>query len=248
METISSRKNPIIVHMKKLGASADYRREHREFLCDGAKLFEEAVKWGVQITAILISGEMCPPDVPNAKIIKVPEDILDAVSPLKSAQSLLFSCRVPAADEEKPIGDKHILLEGIQDPGNMGAIIRSANAFNMDSVMLLGNCADPYNPKAVRAAMGAIFRQRIIRIDYDGLAALKAKGLKLYAADLGKPSIDLRGADLANCVVCIGSEGQGISEKLIAIGAERLKIPMNPACESLNAAAAAAVIMWEMNS
>lgn len=246
METITSRKNPLIIHMKKLGADAGYRRECGEFLCDGAKLLEEALKWGVHITAVLISGEAMPAEVPGVRIARVTGDILDTVSPLVNAQGLLFSCRMPEPARDKVTGGCHILLESVQDPGNIGAVIRTANAFSLDSVILLGGCADPYNPKAVRAAMGAIFRQRVIRMDYEGLSALKEEGMRLYAADLGEPSLDVRDVSFRDCIVCIGNEGRGISGGLAALCGDRIKIPMNPACESLNAAAAAAVIIWEM--
>lgn len=259
MEEIKSRKNPLIVHLKKLGAEADYRRERGEFLCDGAKLLREAKNSGADIKVVLTS-EGLPEALPeNVAVFSVSRDIIDAVSPLKNPQGVLFSCAIPSArglawpsnkDAEAPADGpsaaSHIIvLEGVQDPGNVGTVIRTADAFGIDAVVLTGSSADPYNPKTVRATMGAIFRQRLIVAGLDGVAALKLNGYRLLGAALGEGSRDIREASLQNAAVAIGSEGHGLSDEMLALCDEKLIIPMSPASESLNAAVAAAVVMWE---
>ena len=247
MHEITSRKNKLIVHLKKLGADGDYRREAGEFLCDGEKLLREAVVSGADIKAVLTSGEK-PDGLPiTIPVYHARQEIIDSVSPLKSPQTILFSCVMPVGPGNAPIEDKPILiLEGVQDPGNVGTILRTASAFGIACVALTGGCADPYNPKTVRATMGAIFRQRIVLLDEGGVAALKSKGYRVYGAALGKDSRDIREVSLRNAAVAIGSEGHGLSDVLLALCDEKLVIPMAPDSESLNAAVAAGIVMWEM--
>lgn len=244
-EPISSRKNEKIVRMRKLGASRAARREFGEFLCDGEKLLDEALKNGADIRMILTAGELETEIPENVPVYHVPMGVIEAVSPLKNPQSVIFSCAIPKKVGELRRG-RHIILENMQDPGNVGMIMRTANAFMMVDVILVGACADPYNPKAVRASMGAVFRQRVMEAGYDDLEKLRRSGTRLYGAALAENSVDLRKVDLKNAAVVIGSEGQGLSDKMLSICDGRVIIPMNPVCESLNAGVAAAVIMWEM--
>ncbi len=140
-----------------------------------------------------------------------------------------------------------IVLENVQDPGNVGTVIRTANALHIDAVILTGSCADLYQPKTVRATMGAIFRQKVLRVERDYLGGfLRDQQLPLYGAALSEDARDLRGLSLKNAAVAIGSEGQGLSEELLRLCDGQLIIPMNPDSESLNAAVAASIVMWEM--
>ena len=243
-ERLTSRKNPLIAHLRRLGADRAYRHESGEFLCDGEKLLNEALRWGAEITAVLWSGEPalsvdCPAQYTADKAL------LDYVSPLKSAASVLFSVRMKTWDDAEP--GKTLVLETIQDPGNLGTILRTANALGIDTVVLTGACADVYNPKTIRAGMGAVFRQRWLELDRAAMKAyLDAHGLRLYGAALSERSADLRSVDLRSAAVAVGSEGQGLSAELLSMCAGELIIPMNAQCESLNAAVAAAIIMWEL--
>ncbi len=245
MIEIKSRKNPIIVHLKKLGADSNYRRDTGEFLCDGEKLLTEAVLNGAAITAVLCSGKT-PDGLPGTvPVYTVPKDIIESVSPLKSPQDVLFSCRMPDSSGSLAADGFHIILEAIQDPGNVGTILRTAGAFNVRSVILTGGCADPYNPKTIRATMGAIFRQPVVHAVLDDLRTLKNAGLKIYGAALSDESRDIRDISFQNAAVAIGSEGRGLSPELLDLCNEKIIIPMSPKCESLNAAVAAAIVMWE---
>ena len=245
MERLTSRKNPLITHLRRLGADRAYRRECGEFLCDGEKLLNEALRWNADITAVLWNGE--PGDVPGCPTqARVDKALLDYVSPLRSSASVLFSARCREWDAEKP--GKTLVLETIQDPGNLGTILRTANALRINTVILTGDCADVYNPKTVRAGMGAVFRQRFLEMELPRLSAyLRDNGLRLIGAALSEQSEDLRSVDLNAGAIAIGSEGRGLSERLLEMCDGQLIIPMNPQCESLNAAVAAAIIMWEMS-
>ena len=204
METITSRKNEKIVHLRRLGSDRKYRYEQRQFICDGEKLLLEAVSHGARVLTVLTS-EKTLPDIPGAEVFSVSRDMIDYVSPLKTAQSVLFSCQMPEGG--KTITGGSVILENIQDPGNVGTMIRTANAFGIKSVMLLGDCADVYNPKTVRASMGAVFRQSICRIDYDDIETLRAQGVKIYGAALGDDCMPIDSVELDNCAAAIGNEG-----------------------------------------
>ncbi len=245
LKRLTSRKNPVIVHLRKLGTDRAYREERGEFLCDGEKLLREALTWNAEITAVVWCGEPQIQAHCDAQYA-ADRDLMDYVSPLKNAASVLFSVRMKQWDASAVPG-RTLVLETIQDPGNLGTILRTANALGIDTVILTGACADVYNPKTIRAGMGAVFRQRWLSMDADALRQyLDQNGLYLCGAALSEESADIRKIDLTNAAVAIGSEGKGLSEKMLSLCDKQLIIPMRPQCESLNAAVAAAIVMWEL--
>lgn len=244
MVDITSRKNEKAVHMKKLGSSKEYRRISREFLCDGIKLLEEAIKSGADIRQVFLCGDIQIEIPKGVKVFSVTREVIEAVSPLKTPQPVVFSVGMAQKDLQGDI-KKSIILENIQDPGNVGTVIRTANAFGIKDVILTGACADPWSPKAVRATMGAAFRQRIREMTLDEIACA-GKEVPIYGAALSQKARDVREIDLSECAVAIGSEGRGLTRELLSICSGELIIPMRPECESLNAAAAASIIMWKM--
>ena len=244
METLTSRQNRIISHIRRLGTDRSYRRSEGEFVCDGEKLLDEAIRWGAEITCVLWAMEPTA-DVPCTAQYRVSKELLDYASPLKTAAGVLFTVRIRPWPEQAP--GRTLVLETIQDPGNLGTILRTADALGIDSVLLTGECADVCNPKCVRATMGAVFRQPVYEISREALPAfLETNGLRLYGAALSDRAADVRSVDLRNTAVAIGSEGQGLSPELLSMCSGELIIPMRARCESLNAAVAAAIVMWEL--
>lgn len=247
IEHISSRKNQYIAHVRALAADGAYRREQRQFLCDGLKTLREAIQYGAEIVSVMwkeSAGEI--DGLCGAKEYAAAVELFDYASPMKNSPGPLFSVRMRAPGGS---GFKNaIVLEGVQDPGNVGTVIRTANAFDIDAVILTGSCADLYNPKTVRATMGAIFRQRVVELPLDSLTAvLEENGLPLYGAALSDGAVDFRSVRLSDAAVAVGSEGRGLSAELLSMCAGQVIIPMNPDSESLNAGVAASVIMWEMS-
>ena len=144
------------------------------------------------------------------------------------------------------LAGRYVVLDGVQDPGNVGAVLRTADAFGCTGALLLPGCADPYGPKTLRAAMGAVFRLPLYAVGLEDLPRLLADaGLPLYGTALRHDTVDVRQRDLRRCALVIGSEGRGVSAEVLALCRETLRIPMSSHCESLNAAAAAAVLLWE---
>lgn len=246
MEKLTSRKNETVRRVRLLGADRDARREAGEFVCDGAKLLHEAVKHGAEISTVLWPEDKPPAmEASGAAQYAMPRELLDYVSPLKNAADVVFTAKMKRWEPAPP--GRALVLETIQDPGNLGTILRTANALNVDTVILTGDCADVYNPKTVRATMGAVFRQRFYEMGRDELRAyLTAHHVKLYGAALTPAAADLRTLDLKNAAVAVGSEGRGLSGELLSLCDGQLIIPMNENCESLNAGAAAAIILWEL--
>ena len=248
MEIITSRTNSLCTHLRKLGTSASYRRQSGEFLCDSPKLLEEAIKAGVEITATVSAEGVSVPTIPGARQIEVPREVLESLCDTKTPQGVLFLCRLPETKApEKLEGSRYLVLDGVQDPGNVGTIWRTADALGADGVILVHGCADPFSPKTVRSTMGACFRLPVYEVEEEQLPVLlKNSGLPLYATALREDTVDVKTADLSRSAVVIGSEGRGVSETLLAMSRQTLKIPMRARCESLNAAAAATVVLWEM--
>lgn len=247
MERITSRSNALIGHIKKLIKDRSYRRECREFVCDGVKMLEEAVKWGAEITTVLFSEGMRL-DLPSGgRMVEVPADLMASVSPMKAPQGVLFICRMKElAPPQKLTGQTYLLLDGLQDVGNVGTIWRSASAFGADGLLLTGQCADPYNWKTVRATMGAVFRLPVWELTYQEVKALcKSSALPLWGTALREDTVDLRATKDSACIIAVGSEGKGLSDELLSLCDQTVKIPMEASCESLNAAMAATVVLWE---
>jgi len=246
MDRITSRKNAFITHLRALGTDGAYRAAAGEYLCDGYKLLDEAVKSGAAITSVLWKEGGAEGSVACDRQYSAPQELFDYASPMKNSPGPLFSVRRGDCD---PGGPAHsaIVLENVQDPGNVGTVLRTAAAFSIDAVVLLGDCADCFSPKTVRATMGAIFRQRVLTLSREELAAwLKEQGLKLYGAALSERATDVRKVDITQSAVAVGSEGRGLSRELLELCGGEIIIPMDARSESLNAAVAASVLMWEM--
>lgn len=248
METITSRQNPLCTHLRKLAASGAYRRRCGEFLCDSPKLLEEALAHGGAVHTVVCTAEAAlPPLPPGVRLVCLPGDVMQSVSPTQTPQGVLAVCAL--SEQLLPPrleGRRYLLLDGVQDPGNVGAVLRSADAFGADGVLLVNACADLYHPKTVRATMGAVFRCPVWQCEASALGPLlKDSGLPLYGAALRRDTVDARSVDYRRACIAIGSEGKGLSAALLALCDCTVKIPMRAHCESLNAAMAASVLLWE---
>lgn len=250
MEIVTSRKNPLVRHLRQLAASRAYRESCGEYLCDGTKLLDEALRWRAPLVTAVFSEGSAPASLPEGvRCVCVPDELMRYISPMEAPQGALFTVRLPRAPLPDRLPEGHwLVLDGVQDPGNVGTILRTADAFGCGGVFLLGACADAFNPKTARASMGAVFRIPVYACPLDELCALLGRsGIPLYGTALRDDTVDVRGVPLARAAVAIGSEGRGLSGEVLARCEKTLKIPMQPRCESLNAAVAAAVVLWEMS-
>ena len=244
-QRITSRKNPFLQQVKKLLSSKKAREEAGLFVSDGTKLLAEAVKWYPGLDTVILSDGVEAQVPEHVRVIRVPGDVMESLSPMQSPQGALFLCRLPEKKifEPKP---GMLLLDGIQDPGNLGTILRTADALEIP-VALLEGCADPYSHKVVRSSMGAVLRTDVVQSTWaEAKAACADAGIPIGVTALSDRAKDLRYAELKSMAVVIGSEGQGVRKEILESAGAELIIPMNPRCESLNAAVAATIVMWQM--
>ena len=244
-ERITSRKNPLLQQVKKLLSSRKAREEAGLFAADGTKLLQEAVRYFPGLHTVILSDGV-QTDVPDhVRQIRVPGDVMESISPMSSPQGALFLCALPEREAFQPKPGM-LLLDGIQDPGNLGTMLRTADALNIP-VALLEGCADPYSHKVVRSSMGAVFRTGVVQTTWaEAKAACGAAGIPVAVTALSDRAKDIRRADIKGMAVVIGSEGQGVRREILESADAELIIPMNPHCESLNAAVAATIVMWQM--
>ncbi len=247
MSVLTSRQNPLCAHLRKLARQGRYRKESGEYLADGRKLWEEAVKWGAPIRRVVTTPDIHL-DVPaGVEHTVVATELMTYLSPMESPQGILFTLALPPKTDIALTGTRYLVLDGLQDPGNVGTIWRTADALGADGLFLLNRCADPFGPKTVRATMGACFRLPCWEVELTELTALLGKEqIPLYATALTENCTPVRQTDLRRAAVVIGNEGHGVSREVLDACAGALIIPMRERCESLNAAAAAAVVLWEM--
>ncbi len=271
IETVRSRQNRAVVELCKL-SDRRAREESRSFRFDGVKLYCEAVKKGVALQSVFLrqsnaeglcerlaqTGTELPFSVAG-RVIMLSDELFDRISEEKSPEGII-SCAKYIDKFQKNItiynsGDflrmrdeRIVLLESVRDPSNIGAIIRSAAAMGVDRLIISADCADIYHPKAVRASMGTLFDQHIDRVDSlpDAVQRLRESGRRVFAAALHAEAEVLGSFSLqqGDCVV-IGNEGHGLSQATVAACSGCVLIPMSDRAESLNAAVAASVLMWE---
>ena len=247
MEYITSRQNSAVQHVKKLASNRKYRRETGEFLCEGPKMWAEAMEHGWVVSTLLTSEEelLRRYEGTPARSVLVSAELLSYAADTETPQKMIFTCRIPEQTENIS-GDRFLVLDGVQDPGNVGTIWRTADAFGADGLILLPGCADPWSPKVVRSTMGACFRLPVLNCTLDNLMPLlKQLNIPLYATALREDTLDIRDADLKRAAVVIGSEGRGVSNAVLDCCEQTIKIPMRERCESLNAAMAAGIVLWE---
>ena len=244
-ERITSRKNGTLQQVRKLISSRKEREQSGLFVADGTKLLQEAVRFWPGLETVILSDGVQAQLPEHVRVIRVPEDVMESVSPMATPQGAVFICRLPERTDFVPRAPM-LLLDGIQDPGNLGTILRTADAFRVP-VALLEGCADPFGHKVVRASMGAVFRVPVVQTTWqEAKQALQTAEIPVAVTALSERAGDIRKADVAHMAVVIGSEGQGVRRDILDEADAELIIPMNDHCESLNAGIAAAIVAWQM--
>ncbi len=246
METrITSRKNPLLQQVKKLFSSRKEREAAGLFAADGTKLLAEAVRWCKDLDTVILSDGVEAEVPAHVRLIRVPGDVMESISPMAAPQGAVFLCRLPEQQGFVPTAPL-LMLDCIQDPGNLGTILRTADALRVPVVLLEG-CADPYSHKVVRSSMGAVFRSPVVQTTWqEAKAALAFAGIPVAVTALNDRAVDIRRAEVSKMALVIGSEGQGVRKEILDEADHCLIIPMDPKCESLNAAIAASIAMWQM--
>ncbi|MCL2099052.1 MAG: RNA methyltransferase [Oscillospiraceae bacterium] len=247
---ITSKNNSLITETAKL-KHKKYRDEKKLFCVEGIKLSKEALNSNFCIKYIIVCEENAGifERVKGCEIIQVSREAYKKITDESGFEGVM--CVLEKPDDSAPLKYDRpvIILDNVQNPGNVGTIIRTADAFLCSDIILTGGCADVYSGKVQRAAMGAVFRQNIkisenIKIE---LAILKKNGYNIFAACLSENSCAVNSVNFgAKSAVIFGNEGGGLCEDTVKLCDESLVIPMNEGSESLNVAVAAGIILWEM--
>ncbi len=277
METITSVKNERVKAAAKLSSSARARREQGLFVLEGLRLCMDVVRSGLRCAELFVSGEFCAKHeeeyealaAVSDEVFLVNDAVLEKLSDTRTPQGVCCVVRIaapvsllerapaigaPASEIDVP-ATKLLLLENVQDPANLGAIARTAEALGISGLLVSGGC-DVYAPKALRASMGALLRLPVEVVDASGegsapvlslLEKAEALGFKTYASTPAADAVPVTEADFSGPVLCVvGNEANGVTPETMTVCAERVTIPMAGRAESLNAAAAGAILMWEM--
>ncbi len=268
---ISARSNPLVVRMGKL-EDKKHRENERLFRLDGIKLLLEALAFGADIEYILVREDAYSHVMEeiemflgekrlflNGTLVILGDSAFEKLSSEKSPEGVITVAKYIdkfhkivkiEKDGVFSIDGKALMLESVRDPGNLGTIIRSAAAFGIETIVMTDDCADIYSPRSLRAAMGAIFKVKTLRVSSAPEAAekLRLSGRRVFAAALDKKAKRLGDFELeATDVFLIGNEGHGLSREAVLAAQESVFIPMAEGTESLNAAIAASICLWEIS-
>ena len=246
LEHITSLKNPKVTTWKSL-KDRKGRRETGCFLVEGRKMVEEAIASAFPVEAVLVDvdrqGEFAlPAGIPA---YSMPGHVLAAVCDTKTPQGIAAVVRMAEVELR---GSRLVAMDGVQDPGNVGTIIRTADAAGFDGVILSNQCADVFSPKVLRATMGSVFRMGIRVTDDlpDLLTRMVQEGASVLSSQLDGEPFYQRSSLNERFVLVIGSEGNGVTDEVKAIATHKVKLPMRGGAESLNAAVAAGIMMYEL--
>ena len=258
MQTISSKDNPRIKQLVKLQKSARTRRECGLFLAEGLRICRDAMLSHALIETLYATGqaaEKFPEDFSQLsayahETILLAPSVFAHVSDTQTPQG--FLCTIKTLDKSAHFdtinnGGKFLVLDNVQDPNNLGTILRSAEAFGVSGVIMSGDCCDIYNPKVVRGSMGAVFRLAILSVESLSDWFRDHPQLNTYAAVVDSDAEKVTEISFKTpCAVVIGNEGNGIRRETVAACHNKITIPMGGKAESLNASVAAAILIWEM--
>lgn len=235
---VRSPDNATLKHVRKLFRDSSYRRRCGEFVIEGYRIFDSASR----VVTVLLREDAEPPrfDLGGIDVVRLSAKLYDTLSDDGPGQGVSAVCRLPPA-AVITAGGCYIYLDGLQDPGNTGTILRTAAAFRLDGVLFGENCADPFSPKVVRSSAGGIFKIPIMR----PVPCEELRGRRILAADLGGRPVREAGIR-KDFVLVIGNEGAGLSPGIEALSPEKYSIPMPGGTESLNAAVAAAIMLYEL--
>ncbi len=252
MQQITSIQNPRIQALRAL-RDRRAREASGSFLVEGGKMVEEALRHA-ELRCALVEEERLADfaalaqrlEAAQVPMLAAPRRVLEAVCDTRTPQGIAAEVALPAPGA--PLGERIVALDGVQDPGNVGTILRTADAAGFTGMLASAACADVYGSKTLRATMGSIFRLPVRR-EADlaaALAALRAQGYAILSSQLEGEDFFARGALPERRVLVIGSEAEGVCEAVSAVATHRLRLPMRGGAESLNAAVAAGIMLYDL--
>ena len=255
MQRITSKDNPNIKLYRKLLENKKFRRENGMFVLEGVRLISDAISENARLHSVFVTEDSAAKlDIESLRsdidCYLIPDELKEKISDTGNTQGAFAICEAldkPVFSDTIKTGGKYILLHSVQDPGNLGTIIRTADAVGVDGVFL-AECCDLYNPKVIRSTMGSIFRLNVSEVKFDEVfPVFKEQGVRTYAAVIDNDAVSLTDCDFSDGgAVLIGNEGNGLPKEISDLCDVRLTIKMQGNVNSLNAAMAAGIIMWEL--
>lgn len=238
----SSKQNPLI---KEIASLKD--KKHRNalglYIAEGVKMVNEAIENGIEIKYVVTTETALPLIKPTSvETLVVTDSILEYLSEEMTPQGALAVIKIPNQEDKTPNGNA-IILDGVSNPGNVGTIIRTANAFGYKDIYLI-NCADAYSGKTVRSSMSGIYFVNLYKTTYSEIKSV-LNGYKIIVADMSGESLDEFKVD-GNFAIVVGNEGNGISKEMFEMADKVVKIPMDEHAESLNVAVASSIMMYKL--
>jgi len=255
MQIITSKDNEIIKNVRKL-KEKKYRDLNNEYIVEGVKMIKEAILEEAKIKLIVVCEDNANSGAIDKKLlyeiakyecIYVSKKVFDLISDVQTPQGMLAVIeKENSEDKIDYTEDVIVVLDGIQDPGNLGTILRTIDSVGLKQVIVSKETADSYNPKVVRSTMGAIFRVKVIESHnlLDTLKNMKKHKYKIMATSLETDN-SIYDVDYNKKVIVIGNEANGVEKAILDYADEKIKIPMLGKTESLNASVATAVILYE---
>lgn len=250
MQEITSPSNQIIKTIKGLSRKKE-RWIHRLFIIEGIKMIIEGIENHADMNSIIISETFFEDNcdfvekhlLRHRNVIKVPDRLFSQISTLENPDGILATINIKPDTSDLDVG-LYLYLDGLQDPGNLGTIIRSCDAFNISGIIIGEESVDPYSPKVVRASMGSIFRTKILFMSRKGLIDKKNEGYRLISTAINNAVEIDKVIFSPKDIIVIGNEGNGVSSELEINSDIKITIPMKGKAESLNAGVAASIIMY----
>ena len=254
-KVVTSKENPLIKLTSLLQSSTKARRENGLYVLEGLRICFDAYENGILFDKLIISDtaqQKYSDDIDKLsqksnECFKIPDSLFKKISDTATPQGIIAIAKIPCNDiNQVDINGRYIALENVADPSNLGAVARTAEALGVSGIILSSLGCDPYSPKALRASMGTLLRMPVIQLkDFSG--EIKNIGLKTYSCVVDSTAKDIKEISFENgCVLIIGNEANGITDSMKAVSDELITIPMSGRAESLNAAVAASISMWEM--
>lgn len=253
---LTSRDNPLVKELVKLLSDAKMRRKSGRFVIEGARLCEDAARSNIKVLAALATAaakeryaaQWAAVEAVAERAYGLSSSLAQTLSDTGSPQGMFCLCEMPAREPLTVRADGvYLALEDMQDPGNLGAVIRTAEALGADGLLLSAGCCDLYNPKVLRASMGGVFRLPMaVYADLPAELERLSQTHPVLACVVDADAVAVTTAPKTGAIAVIGNEGNGLTDRAVAACSMRVTIPMIGRAESLNASMAAGILLWEL--
>ena len=251
MQEIISKDNKLVKKVRKLFIDKKYRESTNLFVCESYRVINAFIKNNFVLDLLFVTknSKYFEHFKKNSKAIIVDTKVYNSLSELTTGDGLIAVFKIPKKSEEK-INERIIILDQIQNPNNMGAVLRSAAAFNIKQIILANSCVDIYNPKVIQASMGYGYNisLKFVTDLKQTIKNLQSKGIKVYATAIDAKAVNVNKTNFTKSAVILGNEGNGIKKDIIALCDKTIFIPINNKVDSLNISIAASIIMYKIDN